>query len=125
VLINRTQRAWQDRMMQSLTPEQREQFVTYSNKATGWFVVGGGAALIAVKETVELVETMGWSDLAALPLVVGAAVVALAFTVHRMRLAQRALGSDDVPGRSRRRRAEQAGGRRGRGPDSADAHSDV
>jgi hypothetical protein len=43
-------------ILAALEPELREQYVGFMNKATGWFTVAGGAFLIALKETWELVE---------------------------------------------------------------------
>ncbi|MET9486754.1 hypothetical protein [Nocardia sp. NPDC006630] len=68
VLTRRNESAWQQRVMESLTPQQRTQFVTYSNKAAGWFVVGGGAALIGIKEAAELVKVLDWPSWVVLPL---------------------------------------------------------
>ncbi|HVV66881.1 MAG TPA: hypothetical protein VHB72_02290 [Candidatus Saccharimonadales bacterium] len=39
-----------------LDPEDVEALVNFINKATGWLMVAGGASLIAVKETYELVD---------------------------------------------------------------------
>ncbi len=96
VMTERRQRAWRQQVMAALTPQQRVQFVSYSNKATGWFVVGAGASLIALKETAELVEALDWPTWATLPLAVLAALVALAFTVRRLHLTQRALHLGDA-----------------------------
>lgn len=91
VLTRRSESAWQQHVLESLTPQQRTEFVTYSNKAAGWFVVGGGAALIGVKEAVELVETLEWPTPVTFVLIVAAAAVALVFTVRRMQLTDRVL----------------------------------
>ena len=96
VMTSRKQSAWRQQVMASLTSQQRVQFVTYANKATGWFMVGAGAALIAIKETAELVAALDWPSLVTIPLVVLAAAVAFAFTVRRMQLSQRALHADDA-----------------------------
>ena len=96
VLTSRKQRAWQQQVLASLTPQQRVQFVTYANKATGWFVVGAGAALIGIKEAAALVEVLDWPRLVTIPLVVLAAAVALAFTVRRMQLTERVLHAGDA-----------------------------
>jgi hypothetical protein len=47
VKTTRNQNAWRHQVMASLTPQQRVQFLTYSNKATGWFLVAADAALSA------------------------------------------------------------------------------
>lgn len=49
-------------MMQALDPEQLRHMVSFMNKANGWFAVAAGALLIAIKETWELVELLGWPD---------------------------------------------------------------
>jgi hypothetical protein len=84
--------------MASLTPEQRAQFLTYSNKATGWFIVAAGAALIGIQQAAELVETLDWPGLATIPLAAAAATAALAYTVRRMHLTQRALRVGETTG---------------------------
>ena len=98
VLTVRRQKPWQQRVWAALDPDQREQFLTFSNKATGWFVVGAGAALIALKETVELVEALEWPGLATVPLALLAAAAALAFTVRRMHRTEDALRGIGAPG---------------------------
>ena len=82
--------------MASLTPEKRAEFLTYSNAALGWFVVGAGAALIGFQEAAEVAEIMEWSSAATLPLVVAAAALGLGFTVRRMHISQLALHADDA-----------------------------
>ena len=60
-------------------------FVHYSDKATGWLLVAGGAFLIAVKETWELTELQEWPTPTFWLLLVLMAALALGFTVWRMR----------------------------------------
>ncbi|MFW0793225.1 hypothetical protein AAFP30_05385 [Gordonia sp. CPCC 205515] len=91
VLIRRTQGSWQREVMASLTAQQREEFITYSNKSVGWFIVGSGAALIGIKEAFELVEVMEWPEWSTLILCVVAAALGLTYTVQRMRRAEDAL----------------------------------
>lgn len=78
----------------SLTSEQREGFLSYSNKATGWLIVGGGAALIGINEAFELVEAMEWPVWITLVLCVAAAGLGLSYTVQRMRKVDRAQHTD-------------------------------
>jgi hypothetical protein len=40
-----------------LTPAQRQQSMTFINKATGWFTVALGAALLAVEQTWRVIES--------------------------------------------------------------------
>jgi hypothetical protein len=42
--------------MVSLTAEQRAQFLTYSNKAAGWFIVGAAAALAYTVRRLHLTQ---------------------------------------------------------------------
>jgi hypothetical protein len=86
VKTTRIQNAGRQQVMASLTPEQRVQFLTYSNKATGCFIVGGGAALIGIQQAAELVETLHWPGLVTIPFAAAAAAAALAYTVRRMHL---------------------------------------
>jgi hypothetical protein len=56
VKAGRNQRVWQDQVMAALTTEQRAQFMTYSNKAAGWFIVGAGAALAYTVRRMHLTQ---------------------------------------------------------------------
>jgi hypothetical protein len=49
-MTSRNESVWQQQVLAYLTPEQRAEFMSYSNKGAGWFVVGAGAALIGIKE---------------------------------------------------------------------------
>ena len=83
------------RSLESLTVEQRAQFIGFSNKATGWFTVAGGAFLIALKETWELAEIYelpGWVYALA---VVVLAVAAVANTIVRLSRSDRIIHVDD------------------------------
>jgi hypothetical protein len=95
VKISRKQSVWQQQVMASLTPQQRLGFITYSNKAAGWFIVGAGAALIGVEQAVGLTEAMGWPGLTTIPLVLAALAAAAGYTVRRMHLTQRALQAEE------------------------------
>jgi hypothetical protein len=44
------------RMFAAMTLEQRQKTIGYINKANGWFMVAGGGALLAVKETWSILE---------------------------------------------------------------------
>lgn len=56
ILRQRTQRSFKDAVMKALSAEQTEKLLAFHNKGLGWMIVAGGAALIATKETWELVE---------------------------------------------------------------------
>ncbi|MGH3847528.1 MAG: hypothetical protein ACRDS0_39855, partial [Pseudonocardiaceae bacterium] len=43
-----------------LTETQREQLTSFQSKATGWFTVAVGAALLAAGETWQIVQHHGW-----------------------------------------------------------------
>lgn len=70
-------------ILSSLSPQQRAQRSIFIRKATGWFIVGSGAALLAVKETWELAERGDWplagfaALLALMAVLVGANTAAL------------------------------------------------
>ena len=67
------------------TPEQRAGFVDFANRATGWMVVAMGAALIAAKETYELVENYEWPSWVFWPMAILMAALSAAHTVVRLR----------------------------------------
>ena len=52
--------AYQSAVLRALTPDQLEKSVSFTSKARGWFIVAGGASLIAAKETYELVHLLEW-----------------------------------------------------------------
>ena len=60
VLQRRARRRYRQAVMSLFTAEQMQQFVRFSNKATGWHFVGAGAFFIALKETWELAEHYEW-----------------------------------------------------------------
>ena len=78
----------QAQVIAALTAEQLEAFVSYSVKSTGWFLVGAGGFLIAVKETYELVETLGWSLVAFWVLLLVMGLLSVANAGLRMRRSQ-------------------------------------
>jgi cation transport ATPase len=43
-----------------LSPAQRDQFTLFVNKATGWFTVAAGAALLAAGQTWQLTRRYHW-----------------------------------------------------------------
>ena len=60
-LIRRRQaRQFRDEVMAQLSPQQREQFTRFMNKAAGWFTVAGGALLLAADQTWRAAERYGW-----------------------------------------------------------------
>ncbi|MGC4960873.1 hypothetical protein ACPXCG_17645 [Gordonia sp. DT218] len=95
VLIHRAQEEWRQQVTAALTLEQREQFVSYANKATGWFIVGAGAALIGIKEAFELVEALEWPGWVTIVLCVVAGLMAIGYTTGRMHRTDHVLHTED------------------------------
>jgi hypothetical protein len=60
VLHRRWYKAAQQAMLAQLTETQREQMTRFRSKATGWFTVAGGAALLAAGDTWHVVQQYGW-----------------------------------------------------------------
>jgi hypothetical protein len=60
VLRRRWNRAFRQATFAQLSETQREQLTTFRNKATGWFTVATGAALLAAGETWRIVEHHDW-----------------------------------------------------------------
>jgi hypothetical protein len=60
VLHRRWYKAAQQAMLAQLTETQREQMTRFQSKATGWFTVAGGAALLAAGDTWHVVQQYGW-----------------------------------------------------------------
>jgi hypothetical protein len=60
VLRRRQGKQFRDDVMAQLTPQQREQFTRFMNKAAGWFTVAAGAFLLAADQTWRVVERYGW-----------------------------------------------------------------
>jgi hypothetical protein len=90
-----------------LTVEQRAQFVGFTNKATGWFTVAGGAFLIFLKEAWELAEIYELALWIYIVVVILLAIAAVANTIVRLSRSDRIIHIDD-PGYADRRRAERA-----------------
>jgi hypothetical protein len=107
VLNKRRSDAFRRATMGVLTVEQRRQFVGFTNKATGWFTVAGGAFLIFLKEAWEL------SELYELPLwiyivvVTVLAIAAIANTITRLSKSDEIVHIDE-PDYRERKRAERA-----------------
>jgi len=53
-------RKFRQAVVAQLSPAQREQFTSFINKATGWFTVALGAALLAADQTWQVVERYHW-----------------------------------------------------------------
>ena len=90
-----------------LTPEQRAQFLGFTNKAAGWFTVAGGAFLIFLKEAWELAELFELPIWLYVVVVFVLAVAAVANTITRLSTTDEFVHIDE-PGYQERRRAERA-----------------
>ena len=87
VAFARQQRAARERrmlVMRAVSVQQLDQLLSFGAKATGWLLVGTGGALIAVKETWELVEALEWQGFAFWLLVPAALVLSLLYAVTRL-----------------------------------------
>jgi hypothetical protein len=60
VLRRRWNRAFQQVTFAQLSATQRGQLTSFRHKASGWFTVATGAALLAASETWAVVERHGW-----------------------------------------------------------------
>jgi hypothetical protein len=102
------QRAYQEAVSRALSDDQRAQMLSFSNKANAWFVVAGGAYLIAVKETWEAVEKFElWPGLFWILIVLMPVLCVVALALRAMRT-QQALGTPKPPARPRPGRAPAA-----------------
>jgi hypothetical protein len=60
LLRYRWYKALQQAMLAQLTETQRVQLTSFQSKATGWFTVAAGAALLAAGQTWQIVQHHGW-----------------------------------------------------------------
>lgn len=98
------QRAYRAEVTGLLSLDQRQQWLSFNNKANAWFVVAGGAFLIAVKETWEAVEKFEiWGGLFWI-LIVLMPVICVILLAIRAVSTQKGLGLETPP----RRRREQS-----------------
>jgi hypothetical protein len=102
----RRSQAHREAWMRAMTPDQRAKAVGFSNKATGWFYVAGGAFLIFMKEAWELNELYHLPTFVYWIVVVVLAIVALANTVSRLQRSDQIIHVDE-PDYQERMRAEK------------------
>ena len=81
-------------VMDALGPRELEQTLSFMNKASGWMIVAGGAFLIAIKETFEVVELFELPIAVFWVLVVVAPVLCVGNAAIRMARSAKALGTD-------------------------------
>ncbi|GAA4354530.1 hypothetical protein [Angustibacter luteus] len=91
VLHHKQEERYRQAVLRALSAEDREAFVQFVNKATGWFLVAGGASLLALKETWELREHYEWPVAAFWVLAAVMAVLAASYTVGRIQRTERML----------------------------------
>jgi len=60
VLATRRNKAYQRAVLAEMTETQRDQLVSFQNKAAGWLTVAAGGALLAAGETWEVAEHYRW-----------------------------------------------------------------
>ncbi|MEP6481662.1 MAG: hypothetical protein ABJA94_06605 [Rhodoglobus sp.] len=95
----KSQRAYQNAILDALPADQRAAAVGFTNKATGWFIVAGGAFLLATKETWELVETFELHVAIFWVLLVVAFVLSVANAAVRMLRTNKVLGIERPKGK--------------------------
>ena len=102
VLWRRSSGAYRQATLAQLNPAQRAQFTSFINKATGWFTVAIGAALLAAEQTWQLIERHHWPGWLFWPLIVVMLGASVLNTALRMSRDERAAGSGAQPGKSAR-----------------------
>jgi len=60
LLWRQRSREYRRAVFDQLTPEQKEQFSSFVNKALGWFTVSLGASLLAAEQTWGITERYEW-----------------------------------------------------------------
>jgi hypothetical protein len=60
LMRRRRSRAFRKAALAELTQAQRDQTASFLNKATGWFTVALGAALLAAEQTWQVVDRQHW-----------------------------------------------------------------
>lgn len=91
----------------ALSSEHQRQFVHYTEKASGWAYVAGGALLLAAAETWSLCDEQGWSSWLFWVLAAGMAALCGLLTVLRSRRARAMLGTETQPAAERGQRGRQ------------------
>lgn len=102
LLRRRAGRAQQNAIWASMDVAQRKQFVDFKNTSTAWFTVAGGAFLIALKETWELVHLLHLHTAVFWVAIVVMLFIALANTVIRLSRAEGSITGAERPTRATR-----------------------
>lgn len=114
VLHQRQAREHRRAVMEALGPDQLRQTVEFLNKANGWLIVAGGAFLIAIKETYELVELVEWPIAIFWVLVVVLPLISFLYVIGRFAMTTRMLRKDEDVVAERISRRNGPSGRGGR-----------
>lgn len=104
--IRRRGREHRAEVMKALDQDLVEATVTFLNKANAWLVVAGGAALLGVKETWELVETVEGPPWLFVVLVLLAPILCVVNLVVRSARSEKAMGHEKRPRRREPVRSE-------------------
>ncbi len=104
----------------ALSSEHQRQFVHYTEKASGWAYVAGGALLLATAETWSLCDEHGWPTWLFWVLAAAMAGLCGLLTVLRSRRAREMLGNDPHHPAAGRR----PGGQRRQHPESSEDSTD-
>jgi hypothetical protein len=97
----RRQRAARQAFQDALPPEALKQTISFLNKANGWVVVALGGFLLAVKETWELIDDLGWPQWVFWVLIVVMPIIAIGNAVRKLVNTHNALNPDQALGRKR------------------------
>jgi hypothetical protein len=84
VLHRRWYKALQQAMRAQLSETQREQLASFQSKATGWFTVAAGAALLAAADTWHIIQHLQVASLAVLAAARGMLTTAVLITAILM-----------------------------------------
>jgi len=95
LLRRRHGNAFRQAAVAQLTQAQRDQFTTFINKATGWFTVAVGAALLAAEQTWQVIERHHWPGWLFWPLAAVLLGACVLNTALRMIRDDRAAGSGE------------------------------
>lgn len=86
-------------VLAALPADEVERMISFSNTARGWLVVAGGATLIGIKETWELVDALEWPAIATWTITAAALVLSVgnaAITASRTEQILAGIGSDQT-----------------------------
>jgi hypothetical protein len=97
LIRRRRSNAFLQAALSRLTPAQRQQRAGFINKATGWFTVALGAALLATEQTWGVINRQHWPAWLFWLLIVVMLGASVLNTALRMNREPRAAGSDPAP----------------------------